>query len=220
MKPSADPLCQSLLNLEAFDRDGGANTEQAHEQGSLIAELAIVTPFILFLVLGSLEFSRVLDMYQWTSQLSREVASIAYRTCSAKRAPFLQACLRTRVLDRIDLNSDALTPGIEYIIGTYNYGEVADAGAPGGTRANVEQLRIEGSTNSEFNQYFEEHFSVNALNDQIDSTTVGSAGLALKENGVLVIVTAFIPFQEVASGSVIPFFRFATPDTIQSSTII
>lgn len=193
---------------------------EREEQGSLIAELAIVTPFILFLVLGSLEFSRVLDMYQWTSQLSREVASIAYRTCSAKRAPYLQACLRTRVLDRIDINSDALTPGIEYIIGTYNYGEVADAGAPGGFRANVEQLRVEGSTNADFVEYFEEHFSVEALNTQIDEGTPGSPGMALKENGVLVVATAFIPFEQATSGSVTPFFRFVTPENIQSSTII
>ena len=189
------------------------------ERGTLVAELAIVTPFLLFLIFASLEFSSVLDRYQWASQLSREVANIAYRSCSAKRPPFLQACLRSRVLDRINISSNELTPGIEFIVGAYSYEEIPDPSDDDIFTPDITELRSEGSTNSEFNQYFAEHFSTEVLSEQAEDNIEGSPGVALRRNGVLIVVTAFLPYDQIVL-QILPFLRYTTPTTIRASTII
>lgn len=97
------------------------------EGGAALVELALVVPFIIVIVFGSLEFTRILKVYHLASSLSREGANLGYRQCLIKDDPnsqqSVQQCLNERVPTNkvISLRQFAaqLTPNARVIVSAY-----------------------------------------------------------------------------------------------------
>ncbi len=68
------------------------------EQGHSILEFSLVLPFVLMLLLGGIELSRMVKHYQVVTVISNEIASNAYRNCTTPhKLPNLQSCLQQTI---------------------------------------------------------------------------------------------------------------------------
>lgn len=55
-----------------------------HERGVSLVEFAMVAPFLLLVIFGAIEFTRLLRVSQLAISLSREMANVGFRACSAE----------------------------------------------------------------------------------------------------------------------------------------
>jgi Flp pilus assembly pilin Flp len=108
------------------------------ELGATMIEFAMIIPVIMLVLVGSLEFTRMLRVYHLAASLSREVANIAMRQCMrAQDAATLQACLTDDIVDgrpnavkQLQQYGEQLLPGTEVLITVYKY-ETSDDVTPG-----------------------------------------------------------------------------------------
>lgn len=57
--------------------------ESRQQKGSVLVELAVVSAMLILLLAGIVDFTRCFGISQSVSQLSRELANVAYRECTS-----------------------------------------------------------------------------------------------------------------------------------------
>lgn len=93
------------------------------EQGSILAEFAIVLWVIVMFSLGSLEMARAINFLQLSAVLSREIATVAYRDCSVEKAndaSFVGDCLK-EVRNDFQNFANRLTVSSGFVVSVYKY---------------------------------------------------------------------------------------------------
>lgn len=180
-----------------------------NEQGVAMLEVAILLPLVFLFVFGGLEYSRTLERSQWVSQLSREVANVTYRECAASTGPVLNACIRTKVLIPLTSQAHTLAPGTEFVVAVFSYDE---------NDGSVTEEGIEGSQ-TYTGKFRDAGFTVQQLTSQAQAQTTGTPGMALRENRLIVVSTAYSPMQTFVR-RIAPGISLIFPEVLVSSTVI
>ena len=182
----------------------------SEERGVAVMEFAIVIPLFLFLVIGGLEYAKQLERKQWASQLSREVASMSYRSCGGLRGVDMSLCVEKWVLDPIKKTASALAPGTEFVVALYTY----DSTRP----VRVREEAVAGS-NKYLTNFRNSGFLESRLNWESANRVPNTVGLSLRENEMIVVASAYIPFDQ-SFARVIPGLNLLLPSVVQAVTII
>lgn len=92
--------------------------EQSEYLGSTLIELALTLPILLSLTFGGLEVSKIFQVKQTLSSVSREAANASFRDCSPVVSS--SGCLET-VRATTSTFANSLFTGIEVVISVYDY---------------------------------------------------------------------------------------------------
>lgn len=175
-------------------------------------EFALVIPVLCIVVLFGLLYSRGLERTQWASQLSREVASLAFRLCSSSRDDVLEACLRSDVLEPISNTTERLIPEAGFIVAVFSYDEA-------GQEARLEAIQTANGVPRDLERFTGSGINKSVLDWEMRTKKTGSPGMALREHGVLVIAAVYLPIGEFAS-DLAAAIGLSLPTRIGATTII
>lgn len=180
------------------------------EEGHAVLEFALTLPVLIILIFGGLEFARMLDRLQWATALSREAANVVSRRCAyQKDLKDLEACINSRMTE-LTSKSSVLAPGTSFVVAVYSY----DATRPSPL---MEEYKTADSPYlSIFSSATGMGFNTTLLQEQINSSANGSAGMAILEHGRLTAAAAFIAYHPIAGH----ILSWALPQQIHSSTLM
>ena len=87
------------------------------EKGAAVVELALLTPFIAFLVMIAVDIFGIIQDRQQLSFVVREFASVTYRTCTnEKTKPLVESCIENATKEIQDIATEL---GFDAVIKVY-----------------------------------------------------------------------------------------------------
>lgn len=108
-----------------------------NSRGSAFLELALLTPVLLAVSLGTFELARVQNIQQRMSYVSSEIARSAFELCNT--AINKQSCIDNLLLT-INTNAQNALPGVEVVVSMYKYNQ------PLSSPSNQDYILLEGIT--------------------------------------------------------------------------
>ena len=165
------------------------NALRENHAGHAFVELAIVLPLVLMLAFAGLEFSKVLKQWQIATTISRELASIALRDCSAESGTVstedldLNYCL-SESSELLKSRIKGLLPESILIVSLYDTSGTS-------SRASIRQVAVVGETTT-----YKSRFNPEKLRKP--GSTSGEAALELQS---VVIAEVYLPYQSIVGGN-------------------
>ncbi len=168
---------------------------RTQESGAVLLEFTLILPVVLMIIFAGIEYTRSLRGLQFTTTISRESASIAFRECSADLPAKISGCLDL-VRDRMEDFASEVEPGTEVILSLYE-------NSSGTVSKLAESKRVDSNYTSRFSE---------------DSESFTGASEILTSHKRLVVAETFVPISRLVKE--ILKFDFGLSEALYDATIL